>query len=139
MTRLFHPGTYAVPKDMPVIVAEQAIAAGVGVKELAPTMKAPEPAPEPEIPGTPAPEMAAAAEIEFQRIQGGEQPLAPTVIKADEPSDSADEDDDEDEEKPAPTRRRGRPRKGSAPQNKSRGRAPENKAGDAGDDPAEVG
>lgn len=162
--RLWHPGQYSVPKDMPEEVADQAMKSGFAHKELEPVVQeasasASDPVvvpqenatsePEP-VPGVEDPQMAAAGEAEFQQRQGGEIERVVldsgdvSVLSTTQFAESNDDDDDEeDADKPAP-RRRGRPRgsknrKGPAPSNKSRGRAPRNKADADRDDQPDVG
>lgn len=141
MARLWHPGTYTVPKDMPEVVATAALQAGMAVKEDHPPKPAPEPVaqPQPErvegeadIPGVDAPEVAAAGEATFQQVQGGDAEIETS-------SDEEDADDEHDDKpKRGRPRRRAATRKRAAPANKSRSRAPSNKA-DVGDDSADVG
>jgi hypothetical protein len=141
MARLWHPGTYSVPKDMPEVVAAAALQAGMAVKEE-PPKAAPEPVAPPQlervegeaaIPGMTMPEVAAAGEATFQALQGGDSTTTAT-----------EDEDEHDEDEDGGNRKRGRPRrrtsrKRAAPANKSRGRAPSNKAAGAGVDSADLG
>ncbi len=116
LKRLWHPGVYAVPGQMPAAVAAAALAGGNAEKHQEP--------PKP-IPGIEDPVMAEKVEAEFLRVQGQVEPepeTEPEPGPAPEHDAKVEPADDDADDKPKPRVKRRYTRR-------SKGRAPENKSG----------